>query len=247
VKASHETLTPLTLELGGKSANLIFGDADLDSAVPFAVNFSVVVATGQACALGTRLLVEGSVYDEVLERIQAYLGFLKVGDPFAPDTVIGPMITEAACTRVVGVIDQAISAGAGRLVSGGHRLGGELASGYYLEPTVFADVDARSDLAQHEIFGPVLCVTRFDTDDEAIHVANATDYGLAAFVQTKDLTRAHKLAGALDAGNVWINGFPMLSPTLPFGGYRQSGYGREGGRAGLAEYLQTKSVFVAQP
>jgi acyl-CoA reductase-like NAD-dependent aldehyde dehydrogenase len=157
------------------------------------------------------------------------------------------MITEAACTRVVGVIDQAISAGAGRLVSGGHRLGGELASGYYLEPTVFAEVDARSDLAQHEIFGPVLCVTRFDTDDEAIHVANATEYGLAAFVQTKDLTRAHKLASALDAGNVWINGFPMLSPTLPFGGYRQSGYGREGGRAGLAEYLQTKSVFIAQP
>jgi aldehyde dehydrogenase (NAD+) len=247
IKASHEVIKPLSLELGGKSANLLFADANLDLAVPFAVNFSIVAATGQGCALGTRLVVEDSIYDEVIERVTSYLGMLKVGDPQQADTIIGPVITEASCNRIVGMIDDAVQTGAGRLVTGGSRIGGDLADGYFVEPTVFADVDVQSTIAQQEVFGPVLCMMKFSDEEEAIRIANATTYGLAALIQSNDLRRVHYLASQLEAGSIWVNGFPMMAPASPFGGYKQSGYGREGGKPGLDEFLQVKNVYVQFP
>jgi aldehyde dehydrogenase (NAD+) len=244
IRASAETITPLALELGGKSANLLFADADLDIAVPFAVNFSLVAASGQGCALGTRLVVERAIYDEVLDRVSAYLGMLSVGDPLDPTTMIGPVISEGSCRRILGMIEDAAASGAGRLVTGGGRVGGPLASGYFVEPTVFADVAVDSPIAQQEVFGPVLCVMPFGSDDEAVGIANATEYGLAALIQTNDLQRVHHLAPRLEAGSVWVNGFPLMAPACPFGGYKQSGYGREGGKPGLDEFVRLKNVYL---
>jgi aldehyde dehydrogenase (NAD+) len=157
---------------------------------------------------------------------------------------MGPVIGKVACERILGVIERAVSAGEGRLASGGKRLGGELAKGFFIPPTVFVDVKPGSLLAQDEIFGPVLSVIPFDTDEEAIAIANGTRYGLGAYLHTRNIDRARQAARRLDAGYISINGFSGMTPTAPFGGYKQSGYGRAGGRAGLDEYLQSKTVFV---
>jgi aldehyde dehydrogenase (NAD+) len=150
-----------------------------------------------------------------------------------------------ACERIVGVIERASEHGAGRLVAGGERLGGELADGFYIAPTVFAEVDGGAELAQQEIFGPVLAITRFETERQAIELADGTLYGLAAYVHTTDVRRAHRVAHELQAGNVWINGFFGIPPSMPFGGTKQSGYGRVGGVAGLREFLRPKNVWLA--
>ncbi|HKY92859.1 MAG TPA: aldehyde dehydrogenase family protein [Nevskiaceae bacterium] len=236
---------PLVLELGGKSANLLFADAPLDAAVPMAVAMAMIGA-GQGCALPTRLLVERSIYDEVLQRAQAIAQHLPVGDPLAATTVVGPVMTQAACQRILGVIEQAVATRAGRLIAGGTRADGDLATGYFIRPTVFADVDNAASLAQDEIFGPVLSILPFDDEADAIAKANHNAYGLAAFVQTRDVERALRVADELDAGYVSVNGFGSLSPNLPFGGFKQSGYGKEGGLEGLAEFLRCKSVFVGR-
>jgi aldehyde dehydrogenase (NAD+) len=237
-------LTPVCLELGGKSAQVIFADADVKAAARHALS-GLVVNSGQGCVNGTRLLVESSVYDEVLRLVTARLAPVRVGDPFATGVSMGPVITESACDRIVATIGRARADGHGRLLTGGHRLDGELADGYFVEPTVFADVPAQSPLAQEEIFGPVLCVQRFDTEAEAVRLANGTRYGLAAYLHTRDVRRAHRVASALDAGSVWINGFYGLSPSAPFGGTKHSGYGRTGGRAGIAEFTRPKNVWLA--
>ena len=244
---SADQVKPLVLELGGKSANLVFADANLDTAVPFAVGMAMMGA-GQGCALPTRLLVAREIYDEVVARAAAVAKHLVLGDPLAATTMIGPVMTEAAATRIVGVIEGACASKAGRLIAGGHRAGGDLADGYFVEPTVFADVDNDAPLAQDEIFGPVLSILPFADETDALAKANHNSYGLAAFVQTRDLDRALRVADGLDAGYVSVNGFAGLNPNLPFGGFKLSGYGKEGGAEGLDEFLRRKSVhFAAAP
>lgn len=239
-----QSLKPVLFELGGKSANLLFADTDLDAVVPYCAAFAMS-NTGQGCALPTRLLVERSVYPEVVERVAAVVAALPVGDPLDPSTYIGPLISAAARDRVQGVIDQAVSGGAGRLVHGGERIDSD---GYFVTPTVFADVDHRSDLAQREIFGPVLALTPFDTEDEAVALANDTEYGLSAYIQSRDIGRVNRLVPRLKAGTVYVNPGPnpITSPATPFGGVGISGFGREGGRAGLEEFLCVKGVGVGR-
>jgi acyl-CoA reductase-like NAD-dependent aldehyde dehydrogenase len=244
VARSIETLKPVVLELGGKSANIVFADADLDYAAAIAAQVPITTMSGQGCNLPTRLIVEAPVYDEMVARVTAIAATFKVGDPLAPDTMMGPVINEAACRRIEGIISDSVAAGSGRLVTGGHRLGGDLAGGFFLEPTVFADVDPGSPLAQQEIFGPVLSIIRAADEDDAVRLANDTDYGLAAYVWTRDLTRGHRVARRVEAGYVGINGYPLLPPNAPFGGKKGSGYGREGGRAGLEEFISVKNVYV---
>lgn len=242
--AAAEQLTPVMLELGGKSASIVFPDADLDAASATAVQTSVVSLSGQGCVLPTRLLVHDDVYDEVEARVVSQVADLRIGDPFEEGVQIGPVIDEPACERILAVVDRAKAAGEGRLLIGGGRAGGELARGYFVEPTVFGDVDNDSPLAQEEIFGPVLSMLRFHDESEAVALANGTSYGLGGFVFTRDLGTAHRVADALESGTVGVNAFPPMPANVPFGGVKQSGFGREGGRAGLDEYLRTKNVYV---
>ncbi|HYH48253.1 MAG TPA: aldehyde dehydrogenase family protein [Acidimicrobiia bacterium] len=242
-RTAGECLKPVVLELGGKSANIVFDDADLDTAVPLTIGLLMSMA-GQGCALPTRLLVQSGIYDEVLDRARAITEGIPVGDPMDPATVMGPVISARHCDRILGLVAATRASGAGRLLTGGKRLGGDLADGFFVAPTLFADVDPNSDLAQEEVFGPVLAVTRFDDEEEAVTLANDSRFGLAAYVQTRDLARAHRVAAGLEAGFVSINTKPLVSPPTPFGGVKQSGFGREGGAEGLREFLVTKNVCV---
>jgi aldehyde dehydrogenase (NAD+) len=158
--------------------------------------------------------------------------------------VFGPVVSQAAADRILGVIDEAVAERSGELVAGGKRLGGELADGYYIEPTVFAGVDNTSALAQTETFGPIVSVMKFSDETDAVRIANDTRYGLNAFVQTTDLIRAHRVARQLEAGSVWVNTFSDISPERPYGGYKRSGFGRTGGLEGLREFLQTKNIRI---
>lgn len=239
-----ELIKPAVMELGGKSANIIFDDADLDTACGIGTMLSVALLSGQGCAFPTRMIVARSVYDEVVSRVQAIAGFIKVGDPLEPDSLSGPVVNEQALQRILGMIDRARQDGA-RLVAGGERLGGDLARGFYLQPTVFADVDPGCELAQKEVFGPVLSIIPFDSDDEAIEIANNTAYGLSGYVFTTNLRRAHRVAEELETGEVLINGAANLGVTRPFGGIGISGMGKEGGRQGLDEFLRIKGVGIA--
>jgi acyl-CoA reductase-like NAD-dependent aldehyde dehydrogenase len=243
--AAAKHLTPVNLELGGKSACLIFADSDLDDAIATAVKGGLALQSGQACVAGSRVLVERAVYEEVRDTIVEIARSLEVGDPAEPGTLLGPVINQFHCERILGVVSDAGRCGAGELLTGGGRLGGPLADGYFVEPTVFGHVDPKSSLAQEEVFGPVLSLIPFDTEAEAVEIANRTTYGLAGYVFTNDLKRAHRLARDLEAGYISVNTFNMLPPTAPFGGYKQSGFGREGGLEGLLEMTQTKNVHVS--
>lgn len=241
--SARENLTPVGLELGGKSARLVFADSDLDAAARDAVTGATSIS-GQGCLLGTRVLVEAAAYDGFIGRCKAVMEAVLLGDPFEPGTQMGPVISAGACSRILEVIDKAGRDGA-RLVSGGERLGGDFAGGYFIRPTLFADVDNASSLGQDEVFGPVLSVMRFQSDDEALRLANASPFGLAAYVHTHDVRRAHRLAGQLEVGNVWINGFGFPA-SLPFGGAKQSGVGRIGGAHAIHEFTRVKNVWLAQ-
>jgi aldehyde dehydrogenase (NAD+) len=245
MEAAAETLTPVLLELGGKSPAIVFEDADLSRAATLAAVLALSVNAGQGCVLPTRLLVQDSIYDEVVERVLATARSFRLGDPLTEGTTMGPVISEAACERILSIVDRARRQAEGTLLTGGSRAGGDLADGFFVEPTVFGDVDNTTPLAQEEIFGPVLAVVRFRDEDEAVALANDSDYGLGAFLYTRDLARAHRMAAALDAGMIAVNGMSPMLPTMPFGGIKQSGFGREGGRAGLDEFLVTTNVHVS--
>jgi aldehyde dehydrogenase (NAD+) len=237
-------LTPSVMELGGKSANIVFADADIERSILSAARF--VFNAGQGCSLPTRLIVQEEVYDTVVGGVVDLIAQVKVGDPMDATTQMGPVIDAAACDRIVAMVDRAVQKGDAKLLHGGHRLGGPLASGYFVAPTVLGEVDPASEIAQEEIFGPVLCASRFRDEDEAVALANGTRFGLAAYVQTGDMTRAHRLIRALDAGSVHINGSGPgpVSPGIPFGGVGMSGFGRQGSRAGLLEFVQLKNVLI---
>ncbi len=241
--SAAQTLKPCGLELGGKSAVIVFADADLQEAAKRGLS-GAVSANGQGCVNGTRLLVERSVYGAYLQILGLMAGKVRVGDPMDATTTMGPVISESALSRIMGMTDQAQVDGA-RLIAGGARLVGDHADGYFLPVTVLADVDQDNALAQHEVFGPVLAVTPFDSEEEAIVIANATDYGLGAYIHTTNLARAHHMAAAMDAGMVQVNGSGEgMTPCVPFGGVKQSGYGRLGGEAGLHEFLRVKNVWM---
>jgi acyl-CoA reductase-like NAD-dependent aldehyde dehydrogenase len=244
LQSAAVNLTPVVTELGGKSANIIFGDVNLDAAAMLSAHQGPLMQSGQSCACASRVLVHESVYDAFLEKFVAVIEASTIGDPLDPQVLFGPVISQSAADRILGVIEQAVSDRSGELLVGGRRLGGELADGYYIQPTVFAGVDNASALARTETFGPVVSVMKFSDETEAVRIANDSRYGLNAFVQTNDLGRAHRVARQLEAGSVWINTFSDISPEGPYGGYKQSGFGRTGGLEGLNEFLQVKNIRI---
>jgi aldehyde dehydrogenase (NAD+) len=245
LQSAAVNLTPVVTELGGKSANIVFADADLEAAAMLSAHQGPLMQSGQSCACASRVLVHESVYDAFLEKFVAVIDGSTIGDPLNPQVVFGPVVSQVAADRILGVIERAVTERSGELLVGGTRLGGDLADGYYIQPTVFGTVDNTSELAQHETFGPVVSVMNFSDEVEAVRIANDTRYGLNAFVQTNDLSRAHRLARQLEAGSVWINTFSDISPQGPYGGYKQSGFGRTGGLEGLHEFLQVKNIRIA--
>lgn len=241
--SAAQTLKPCGLELGGKSAVIVFADADLQQAARRGLS-GAVSANGQGCVNGTRLLVERSIYEPYLQMLKAMAGHIKVGDPFDKATTLGPVISETALQRIQAMVSRGVEQG-GRVVVGGERMGGDFAHGYYLPLTVLADVNGAAEISQREVFGPVLVATPFDTEEEAIALANGTDYGLGAYIHTSNLRRAHHVAALVQAGQVQVNGSgEAMTPCVPFGGMKQSGYGRLGGEDGLKEFLQAKNVWV---
>jgi acyl-CoA reductase-like NAD-dependent aldehyde dehydrogenase len=242
VRASR-TLKKVSLELGGKSPNIVFADADLDVAARGALN-AIFYGKGEVCAAGSRLLVEESVHDELLAKIDERAAKLTAGDPLNPKTRLGAIVTKQQLDRVMGYIEKGKSEGA-RLRSGGERADIGTGKGFFVEPTIFDDVQPEMTIAREEIFGPVLAAIRFRDADDALAKANSTVYGLAAAVWTRDISKAHRIARALKAGTVWINTYNLYDPALPFGGFKESGFGRDQGRDALEKYTQTKSVWVA--
>lgn len=240
--SAGSNLKKVSLELGGKSPNVIFADADMSKAIKGAL-WAVFSTCGQECVAGSRLFVDRAVYDQVVEGFAAEAQKVRVGNGFAPKVHVGPIISEQQLNRILGYIDQGKQSGA-QVVVGGNRLGGEDAQGYFLTPSVFTYEDDTLPIVQEEIFGPVAAVTAFDSYEELIARANSTPYGLAAGVWTQDISKAHRFASSVKAGAVWINGYGMFDAAAPFGGYKQSGFGREMGKDALDLYTQTKTVWI---
>jgi len=233
-------LARYTLELGGKSANIVFNDANVDAAVA-GVLAGIYAAAGQTCVAGSRALIEEDIFEEVVARVVARAKSIVIGDPMDSTVEMGPIATEQQLEKIASFVDLAREDGA-TVVYGGTRLQ-PIEGGFFYSPTVLDRVEPGSAVFQEEIFGPVLTVMRFRGDEEAIRLANATKYGLAAGVWTTHVQRAHRMARALQAGTVWINTYRAMSFNSPFGGYKDSGIGRENGIESLDEYLQTKSVW----
>lgn len=240
VRASAGNLKKVSLELGGKSPNIVFADADLDAAARGASS-GIFYGKGEVCNAGSRLLVEKSVHDELMERLLARARRLEPGDPLDPKTRLGALVSEAQMERVLGYCEIGRKEGAIPVLPGG-RVGDR---GCFVRPAIFDAATPSMRIAQEEIFGPVLTVLTFEGEEECVRLANSTIYGLAAAVWTRDIGPAHRVARRLEAGTVWINAYGAVEPESPFGGYRQSGYGRELGREGIELYSQVKSVWVA--
>jgi aldehyde dehydrogenase (NAD+) len=237
--AARSNLKKVTLELGGKSPNIVFPDADLDNALAW-VNFGIYFNHGQCCCAGSRILVHEAIYEEFLKRFKQRSQENKVGDPFHPSTFQGPQVSQIQFDRILGYIEEGKRAGA-NVVTGGGRLGSE---GYYIQPTVFSDVDENMKIVQEEIFGPVCTVQKFSDEAEAIRIANNTNYGLAAAVHTTNINTAIRVSNALRAGTVWVNNYNILSYQAPFGGFKESGVGRELGSHALDNYTEVKTVRI---
>jgi len=243
VQMSTANLKTVTLELGGKSPHIIFDDVDLENAVANAL-FGLYTNTGQICSAGTRLLVQDTIYDRFVERFVERSRQIKVGNPLDFATRMGPLVSEEQLRKVQRYVEIGKREGAKLVCGGGQPAAPELASGFYHEPTVFADVTNQMQIAQEEIFGPVGSVIRFHDEEEAVRIGNDVIYGLAAGVQTRDLKRAHRIAKRLQAGTVWLNTWHKIEPNSPFGGYKLSGYGRENGPTMIEHLTRLKQVWV---
>ena len=243
-EAAARGMKRVTMELGGKSPNIVFDDADLDHAVKGAVS-GILAATGQTCVAGSRLLVQETIYEPFVEKLVAFARTAKMGNPMSLETQVGPIANRPQLDKILRYIDIARTENA-RLVLGGARGSGpECGDGWFVEPTIFTDVNNRMRIAQEEVFGPVLAIIPFKDEEEAVAVGNDVIYGLAAGVWTQNIRRALTMAERLQAGTVWINTYRANSYMSPFGGYKRSGFGREGGQEMIKEYLQTKSVWIS--
>ena len=239
LQAAAGNLKKVSLELGGKAPNIIFPDADLDQAVPQAM-MGVYFNSGQVCCAGTRIFVQRERYDEVIDKFSNFSKNVSVGDPFDRKNTLGPVVSREQFDRVKSYLDVGKKEGA-KVSAGGDAVGGK---GYFIQPTLFSDVKNEMRIAREEIFGPVGAAIPFKDENDAVFQGNNTDYGLSAGVWTRDISRAHKVARALKAGTVWVNCFNQLDPISPFGGYKQSGIGRELGKYAIDLYTQIKSVYV---
>jgi len=243
MRAAAETLKKISLELGGKSPNIVFADADFDTAVDYAL-FGIYANAGQVCSAGSRLLVEDSIHDKFVKRLVERARKIRIGDGFDPNTEMGPLITRAHQEKVESYIKTGLEEGA-KLETGGHRPPGELGEkGNFVEPTIFTNTKPDMRIVQEEIFGPVLVVQRFKGEDEAIKLANDTVYGLAGAVFTNDIAKAHRVIKKLRAGITWINTYHPTYNEAPWGGYKQSGIGRELGTYGYDQYTEVKQINV---
>ena len=240
MRNAADTFKRITLELGGKSPNIVFADADLDAAVDGSI-VGLYLNQGQCCCAGSRMFVQDSVYDRVVESLATKVGNRRLGDPFDPATEMGPQVDQAQFDKTISYIEHGIQQGA-RCVTGGERFGDK---GYFVKPTIFADVQDDMKIAREEIFGPVLSVIKFSEIEEVITRANATEYGLAADVWTRDIGKAHTIANRVRAGTVWINCYDVFDAAAPFGGFKSSGIGRELGEKALDNYTEMKTVTIA--
>jgi aldehyde dehydrogenase (NAD+) len=237
-----KTLKKVSLELGGKSPNIVFADADLEAAARGALN-AIFYGKGEVCAAGSRLLVEEGAHDELLAKVSERAAKMTAGDPLHPKTRLGALVSREQMETVLSYIEAGKSEGA-RLVCGGERADIGTGKGYFVKPTIFDDVDPDMRVSREEIFGPVLATIRFKDAEDAVAKANATVYGLAAAVWTRDVSKAHRIARAVKAGTVWVNTYNLYDPALPFGGFKESGFGRDQGKDALEKYTHTKSVWV---
>jgi aldehyde dehydrogenase (NAD+) len=245
LKASGESnLKRLSLELGGKSPNIVFADADLDSAVTSAFK-AIFNNKGEVCSAGSRLLLEGKVHDEFAGRLIERAKKMKVGDPLDPTTDMGSQISQAQMDRILGYVQLGVQEKAELRCGGERDTEGAKAKGFFVKPAVFTGVKPEMRIAQEEIFGPVLSVLRFEDPQQAVEIANGTIYGLVSAVWTRDIQRAHWMAERIRAGSVWINTYNGFDSASPFGGYKQSGFGRDLGANALEQYTQVKSVWIA--
>ena len=236
-RAATENLKKVSLELGGKSPNVVFADADLKAAIPGSAS-AIFFNQGQICTAGSRLFVHKSIFDKVVEGVAEETTKFQVGPGINPSTNLGPLVSKEQLARVCGYLDSGAKEGAKTIV-GGHRIGN---TGYFVEPTILVDVKPHMKVVREEIFGPVVTAIPFSEPDEVVKFANDTKYGLASAVWTRDIGKAHRIAAKLRAGTVWLNCYNVFDPALPFGGYKQSGWGREMGHAALELYTETKSV-----
>ncbi|HTA37906.1 MAG TPA: aldehyde dehydrogenase family protein, partial [Candidatus Acidoferrales bacterium] len=235
-------LKKISLELGGKSPNIVFADADFDTAIDYAL-FGIYANSGQVCSAGSRLILQRSLHDRFMERLVERAQKIRVGDGFDPNTEMGPIISPVHVERIEGYIEVGKNEGA-KLLCGGERLGGALANGNFIAPTIFDHTSPEMRIVQEEIFGPVLVVQAFDDEAEAIHLANDTVYGLAGAVFTQDVGKAHRVIRKLRAGITWINTYHPTYNEAPWGGYKQSGIGRELGTYGYEAYTEVKQINV---
>jgi aldehyde dehydrogenase (NAD+) len=233
----------VTLELGGKSANIVFDDAEIDNAVKGAVS-GIFAATGQTCIAGSRLLVQRRIHDQFMDKLLELAKTARMGDPLADNTQVGPITTKSQYKKVLDYIEIAKGEGATCVLGGAAASRPECGDGWFVEPTIFTGVQPTMRIAQEEVFGPILSVIPFDSDDEAVEIANDTLFGLAAGVWTTSIKRALRMSERLEAGTVWINTYRAVSYMSPFGGYKRSGLGRESGLTAIRDYLQEKSVWI---
>jgi aldehyde dehydrogenase (NAD+) len=242
MRSSADTLKRVTLELGGKSPNIVFADSDIDSAVKGAIN-GIFYGKGEVCNAGSRLFVENKVQNEFLEKLVARAKKLQPADPLDPKTRLGAIVSQEQMQTVLSYVEAGKKEGA-KLIAGGNRVSVDGGKGFFLEPTIFGDVTNDMKIAQEEIFGPVLATLSFDDLDQVIDLANRNQYGLAAAVWTRDIKKAHSVSRQLKAGTVWINTYGLMDAALPFGGYKSSGFGRELGMHAIEHYTELKTVWL---